>query len=390
VTSPAERRLRIAHVVPVYPPRRGGMGVVAHEYAVRLRQRGHFVRVFTPRCQAIPDDQDDATRLRSFVSAGNAAFVPSLAWRLGDVDLVHLHYPFFGGAEPVLLGKLLHRRQPLIVTYHMDAIAEGLKGMVFGLYRRLVLPRVIAHADLVLVSSMDYARSSELARMAGGLPRLEQHSLGVDVDRFQPGSEPALRSQLGIAADLPVLLFVGALDRAHHFKGVPQLVEALARVRDCRWHLVVVGDGSARDRFENLAGTQGLGERVHFAGDVGDADLPRYYRLADLHLFPSTGGAESFGLVCLEAAASGIPTIASSLSGVRTVVLDGETGLHVSPGSATQLADAIRMALERPELRRALGESARRRAAAEFNWDARVDQLERTYQRTIARTKAIS
>ena len=118
---------------------------------------------------------------------------------------------------------------------------------------------------------------------------------------------------LGIAPEEPMVLFVGALDPAHHFKGFPVLVDALQGLTGSGWRLVVVGDGSLRASFEILAATHGLAGRVHFAGDVADESLPRYYRLADIHVLPSTARAEAFGLVVLEAAASGAPTIASSL-----------------------------------------------------------------------------
>src|SRR5689334_19040947 len=99
--------MRIAHVVPVYPPRRGGMGQVAYEYTERLRARGHSVHVFTPRYADAPTATvpDYVHRVRPPVHFGNAAALPSLLWQLAPFDLIHLHYPFYGGAEPVAWRK---------------------------------------------------------------------------------------------------------------------------------------------------------------------------------------------------------------------------------------------------------------------------------------------
>jgi glycosyltransferase involved in cell wall biosynthesis len=283
------------------------MGHVAHEYAGRLRERGHTVEVFTPSMAGGEIDTPEVHRLRSVMRIGNAAFVPSLYRRLAAFDLVHLHLPFFGGAEPVLLRRWTEGAPPLLVTYHMDATASGLRHAIFRAHQRLVLPRLLKTAARVLVSSMDYAEHSALADIDGVLARVEVHPFGVDLERFHPGAASGLRTSFTIASNEVVLLFVARLDAAHHFKGLGLLIEALRQVRHDRWRLMVVGDGPMRPAFEARVASVNLTPRVFFAGDVEPADLPAYYRMADMHVFPSTGRSEAFGLVCLEAAASGIP-----------------------------------------------------------------------------------
>jgi glycosyltransferase involved in cell wall biosynthesis len=381
--------MQIAQIVPVFPPRRGGVGRVAEEYTNGLRRRGHDVTVFTPSHPRLSGAPAHVARLVAPLRIGNAAWLPALAWRLRGFDLVHLHYPFFGGAEPVLLWKRLQPRQPLVVSYVMDANASGLKGAIFDAHQRLVLPRVLASADRLLVSSMDYARASALRHSERDLARIEVHPYGVDPVRFSPGRAPAVRAACGIAPDTPVLLFVAALDPAHHFKGLSRLLDALGTIRERRWHLIVVGDGGGRLAYEAHAARNQLGDRVAFVGDVSDAALPDYYRAADLHVFPSTAAAEAFGLVCLEAAATGIPTISSNLPGVRTVVLDGETGLHVPPGDEAALGAAIRLLLDRPDMRLRLGQAARRRVETDFDWGAHVSRLECTYEDVAAQVARV-
>ena len=120
--------------------------------------------------------------------------------------------------------------------------------------------------------------------------------------------------------------------------------------------------------------------QIHFVGSVAPEDLPVYYRLAAIHVFPSTSGAEAFGLVALEAAASGIPTIASNLPGVRTVVKDEQTGLVASPGDATELVKAIERLLNDAPLREKLGSAARKRVVEEYSWDGLIERLLRVYE----------
>ncbi|MFC1788016.1 glycosyltransferase family 4 protein [Patescibacteria group bacterium] len=372
--------MKIAQVVSTYPPYRGGMGAVAYEYTERLRQRGHNVHVYTPSYRKVKDELKYVHRLPSALTIGNAGVVPSLYKRLAGFDIIHLHYPFFGGAEPVVVRKAIRQDQRLVITYHMDSTGAGLKGVVFNAHRRLLFPWLMARADRILVSSQDYANSCALQELEKIENRIEIHPFGVDLVKFFPGQEPELKAELGIASDTPVLLFVGGLDQAHHFKGLPVLLEALKGMVESKWHLVVVGEGNLRASFEAKTAANGLSERVTFTGPIEDKLLPNYYRLAQIHLFPSTERAEAFGLVALEASASGVPSIASDLSGVRSVVLNGETGLLVPPANSVELAQAISLLLEQVDLRERLGLSARKRAESEFAWEPLISKLEQTYQ----------
>lgn len=392
-------KVSIAHVVCAYPPYRGGMGNVAFEYVERLRARGYDARVYSimgkqatpPPAKPEPappgspplvkggiSDPRYVHRIRGLAQIGNAGLLPQLVYRLRDFDLVHLHYPFFGGAEPVVIGKMLRRGQKLVMTYHMDAAASGAKGAIFSAYQRVFFPWIANHADRILVSSLDYAGHSALADL-NVMDRVEEHPFGIDLERFYPGQEDKLREELAIARDKPVLLFVGGMDRAHAFKGIPTMFEALAKIHSQEWHLVLVGSGELKETYRAQTRLLGIESRVTFAGNVSQENLPRYYRLADIHLFPSTKRAEAFGLVALEAAASGVPTIASDLPGVRTVVANGETGLLVPPSDHAALRGAITSLLLDTDTRLRFGLAARSRAERLFSWDPLIDRLEQTY-----------
>lgn len=371
------------------------MGHVAFDYVERLRARTWNVHVFTTsggrRLEVggwkspesnYSEDLHHIHRLPPILHIGNAGVLPSLFHRLSGFDLVHLHYPFFGGAEPVIVRKAMRPDQGLVMTYHMDAAADGMKGALFSAHRRLLFPWLVNRVDRILVSSLDYAKHSALAELEVD-DRIEEHPFGVDLERFHPGDESELRERHQIPHKTPVLLFVGGLDVAHAFKGLPQLMEALEGIVEDDWQLVVVGDGNLKETYRAQAKDKGLESRVIFTGSVSHEDLPRYYRLADFHLLPSTKRAEAFGLVSLEAAASGIPTIASDLPGVRTVVEDGATGLLVPPGHVEALKRAILVFLEQVDLRERLGLSARKNAEQKYAWDPLIDRLEVTYDSVL-------
>lgn len=376
-----EKKPTIAQVVCTYPPYRGGMGNVAFEYTERLIARGYNVHVFTTRDKEEDSENDPryVHRLPSVLAIGNASVLPSLFHRLSGFDLVHLHYPFYGGAEPTIVRKAMKPRQGLVMTYHMDAIASGMRGAIFSVHRRLLFPWLVNRVDRILVSSQDYANTSALSGIEGAMNRVEIHPFGVDLVRFHPGGEPEIRVRHAIPNEIPLMIFVGGLDEAHYFKGLPVLIEALERLKQHQWHLLVVGSGSLQSQFEQQLIEQGLSSRVTFAGNVSDRDLPRYYRCADFHVFPSTQRAEAFGLVAAEASASGIPSVASDLPGVRTVVLDGDSGLLVSPSDIDELAKALLLLIERKDVREKFGLSARKHAEQRFDWEPLIDKLEQTY-----------
>lgn len=334
--------MRVAVVVSTYPPYHGGMGNVAFAHAEALKRAGHEVTVFAPG-----DDLCPLFRI------GNAAVAPQLLWRLRGFEAVELHYPFFGGAEWVWLWKKIYgRRARLTVLYHMDTVGQELFGLIFRLYRALLLRPIMAAADKIIVTSKDYFASSQIAFLRDD-PRVIEVPLGVDVECFRPGD--AKRSSA---------LFVGALDAAHYFKGVPVLLEAFAKIAPMlpTTDLEIVGDGDLRIAYEAMTTDLGLAGRVGFSGRVSDERLSELYREAMVHVLPSIDRSEAFGLVTLAAAASGVPSIVSDLPGVRSVIEPGVTGLIVPPCDVEALASALHDLLSDSARAQAMGAAARERA----------------------------
>lgn len=149
-------------------------------------------------------------------------------------------------------------------------------------------------------------------------------------EAFRPGPKPSLLVNRYHLAGKKVLLTTGRLSSAERYKGHDKIIEQLPVLLKEHPDLVymVVGDGDDRDRLRALAEKLGVAERVIFAGEVSEADLPDYYRLADFFAMPSTG--EGFGIVFLEAAASGLPILAANAGGSPDPLLDGKAGLLVN------------------------------------------------------------
>lgn len=369
--------MKIAQVVSTYPPYHGGMGNVAQQYAKNLTRRGHLVTVFTPDYGQASSQSDSnnsdvgVTRVKPHLSLGNAAWLPALPNVLQDFDIVHFHYPFIGG-ESVL--KISGR---LIITYHMDLLGRGWKKYFFNGYQRKYLPKFFERAAKVIFTSSDYLNHSRAAQFKNRFgDKFAILPLGAD-EAFGPlvSRQDNFWRERGITAE-KIIMFVGGLDKAHYFKGLGRLIEALASLKDEQLALVVIGDGDLREDYLVKARRQDL-KKVFFLGRVSRPDLIKYYQQCDFVVLPSVDSSEAFGLVILEALACGKPVIASNLPGVRTLIDSGVDGLLCRPGDANDLADQIKRMLKL-DLDQ-MGRRAGRKVNEYYRWPKIIDQIEKLY-----------
>lgn len=321
--------------------------------------------------------------LRHLFRTENALFTPGVLGISGHA-LIHLHHPFIFGAEMTWLNCKL-RGIPYVVTYHSDLIGKGYRRPAFAIYQRFIVPLVLGGARKLLVTTMDYALASKIGSIVK--ERREDVSElpnGVDVESFHPrASHDGLRERYGLGEGDLVVLFVGALDRAHVFKGVDILLQALGRIPDPSVKALVVGEGELQRQYVRQASRLSLSGRVHFCGRVPMEELPAHYALCDCLVLPSTAMSEAFGVVLLEAMACAKPVIASNIPGVRTVVSDGEDGLLVRPGDVEDLRDKIEQLLNDSQLRREMGSRGRAKVEENYAWGPIARRLEQVYQQVL-------
>ena len=388
--------LRIAHLTATFPPYPGGAGNTAHRFAIGQAARGHHVEVFTAPApgQVPPTPGVGVHRIDPRFAIGNAPLIPRLA-RISGFDVLHVHYPFIFGAELTLLARLSRSRraQALVVHYKNRLVGDRGRGALFEAYEHTVAPALIRAADRVLVLSADHANSVSYLRRTGERDpeKLVEMPNGVDAERFSPGPDTSgLRERLEIPEDAVVCAFVATLDRAHHFKRLDVAIDALAELGDERVHIVVAGGGELVDEFRARASERGVGERVHFLGAVPHPELPDVLRASDLFLL-TTEPPESFGIVLIEAMATGLPVIATDYPGVRAVVAEG-TGLLAPRGDVSSVAARLgELVAAGPEGRSKMGAAGRRRAEAEWNWPRLLDRMDLAYAEALdARRRKLS
>lgn len=214
---------------------------------------------------------------------------------------------------------------------------------------------------------------------------------GIDLAPFQTATGGALRAELGIAPDTPLIGFVG---RLLTWKRPDDFIAAMAIVAEQapRARFLVAGDSltdeaelpsalAYRASLHALVERLGLAGRLTFLGHRDD--IPEIMAALDVFVLPTL--AEPFGLVVVEAMAANAAVVATNAGGVPEIVRDGETGLLAPPGQPPALAAAVLRLLTRPAERRALVAAAQARAQAEFSLGAQVRAFEALYQRLAAR-----
>jgi glycosyltransferase involved in cell wall biosynthesis len=378
--------MRIAHVSATFPPYMGGTGNVCFHTARELTRRGHRVNVYTSAYFSTPDFEIKegviVHRITPKFQVGNARFLPELIGMKG-FDLIHLHYPFFGGEISSLAARI--HRCPFVITYHQDAIFLGWKSMVEKFLRWTIERELLRSADLILFTSKDYAQASFIRPILRGREdRIDHLPNGVDTVLFSP-MKVFRNDYLPWDFDLGdyLVVMVASLDQAHYFKGIEVFLQALIALPH-RVKGLIIGDGDLRPHYETLSKALNLERRISFAGCVTGSVLPDYYRIADVTVLPSVTMGEAFGLVLLESYACSTPVIASNLPGVRSIVDHTKDGYLIKPGDAADLARKIRLLMGNPEKSREMGARGRRKVEAHYSWSKVVDRLEGFYFSAIS------
>ncbi|MDF1496531.1 MAG: glycosyltransferase family 4 protein [Patescibacteria group bacterium] len=369
--------MQILHISCVAPPKGGGMGAVADQEVRSLRQKGVEAWLACPKIKG-RSKMEHIIELPS-VGFGNGSFLLGLVPSLKNADVVHLHYPYYGTAEEVAYYKKKGIIKHLAMTLHMDAEADGMRGVIFDTHRKYIQPKVLSCADKVFVSSLDYAENSSYKSFLDtNAEKVIELPFGVDTEVFSCGAPN--RSRFDIPSGCCVVGTVSVQDSAHKFKGIDLLIKAMAKLPE-HVHLLLVGDGNMQSSYRGLANNLHINDRVHFAGKLSQEDLVCAYRTMDIFAFPSTSGAEAFGLAMLEAMACGKPIIASDLPGVRRVA-DG-AGVIIRPNDLDELISAIKTMSEDPVRCKQHSESALAKSF-KYSWSKHTDMLMEEYRKLCA------
>jgi colanic acid/amylovoran biosynthesis glycosyltransferase len=290
-----------------------------------------------------------------------SAHAARLMQRAG-VSHVHCHF----ANHPAVAGFVVRRLTG--VPYSFTAHGSDLH------VERRMLPEKVAEAAFVVTVS-EYNRRLILQECGGRFAeKIHVVRAGVDTRRFDGARNRDRPSQ-----DDP--LRIACVGTLHEVKGQRHLVEACRLLRACgiEFRCRLIGDGEDRQALEAQIADAGLTDCVEVAGAATAPEVAAHLRAAHVLVAPSVptaaGKREGIPVVLMEAMSSGLPVVASDLSGIPELVLDGVTGLLTPPGDPQAIADALARLHADPELRRRLGEQGRRRIEEEFDVQRTVERL---------------
>jgi colanic acid/amylovoran biosynthesis glycosyltransferase len=292
--------------------------------------------------------------------------------------LIHAHF----GVEGVYALPLARQLGiPLITTFHgFDATlstAALLRSPAWANYP--LFRRSLARRGALFLCASGFIRDRLLAM---GFPesRTRVHYIGVDCRAIRPREAwEETRTILHVA-------------RLVEVKGTEHLIRAFAQLaaQDAEVRLAIIGDGPLKAPLQALSRSLGVEERVRFQGALPHAEVLAAMRMAAMLVLPSvrtsSGREEGLGMVLLEAAATGIPTVGSRIGGIAEGVMDGETGFLAPERDPAALADRMRRLLADPDLRRDMGAAARRLVERRFDLREQTELLEDCYDRVLHET----
>lgn len=388
------RLLKILMVAPTPYFADRGCHVRIYEEARILRERGHDVRLVTyplgRDLPGIPTYRTLPVPGYGKLAAGPAWQKPLLdlllllkGWQVGREfrpDLIHAHLH-----EGALIGGFLRRwlRVPLLFDCQgslcTELIDHGLfrRGSLLHKCFRLLEGYINRRADRIIASSTigakDLAQEWQI-----GPERVTPLIDGVNTDEFRPYDRQAMRADLQLPADQPLVAYLGLLNR---YQGLDLLLEAIRLLDGARVavHFLIMGfpDLAYRRKAEAL----GIAHRITFTGRVDYQQAPRYLSAADCAVSPKISLTEANGKL-FNYLACGLPTVVFDTPVNREIL--GPDGVYATYGDATALAMAVRQLLADPERLTDLADRSRQRALAEHSWQSRGAQLDQIYTQLLA------
>lgn len=305
----------------------------------------------------------------------------------GRFDVVHAHVPFPMGLWAAEVAP--RTRTSLVITCHRPLLKPETEAWLRGEpVRRKTARRCAQRAKALDQASACIAISASMAReierFRGRADGIHQIPNGIDLEDYA-GEGPLTDAERALLGE-PLLRrpFVFALGRLVPEKGIDVLLRALARARATDLDVVLAGDGEEKASLEALARELGVASRVHFLGYVDGARKRALLHAAIGLACPSTW-AEPFGLVLLEAFASGRAVIGSAIGGIAEVVAHDRTGLLCPAGDVGALAAALDALALEPERRAAL-ERAARAEAQRYTWTEVARRHAQVYEATTRST----
>lgn len=365
--------MKIAMVMSTNFPPEEGIGFHVYNLSKKLIEMNHEVTVITRGSLKIEEDFFDQIKILRvpFIPCYplhvyfHGFFVKKLIKRF-DFDLIHFHNPLV----PVIKTEI-----PTITTMHGSMIenAKAMELIDLKSFFSKILGRTISYnisKNLMKSSDVIITISDSVAQQIEKYYKFDRLNIipnGVDVDKFYP-----------VSTRDDYIFYAGRLG---HGKGIFDLLEAAKQLGDVSdIKIMIAGKGELEEKIRNKIKNECL-SNVILLGHANQKEIVSLFQNAKLFVFPSL--YEGLPTVILEAMASGIPIVTTSVSGCKDLIKDGYNGLIVPPGSPDKLYKAMKILLENPNLEEYFGKNARSSAENEYSWDTISKKIEILYKSII-------
>ncbi len=369
--------MNIVQVVAYYPPHMGGMENCVKEISNRLVKKGHKVKIFTSDIGSKKNRYNSVNNLNTYylrsLEFAHTAIIPSLFFKLLNISkdsIMHVHIAQVIIPEVAyLISKI--KKVPYIAHIHADVEPSGKLGFLLPFYKKVFLQKILNSSSKIIVPSKDYS-SLISKKYKISKTKICEIPNGVDLKYFKRGSTKL--------HDPVKLLTVCRLSRS---KNIPLLIRSFKLVMECSnrdVELHIVGDGEEKNKIFNLIKKEKLEKKVIMHGGLWGENLYDIY--TDSDIFILTSGYESFGLVLIEAMASGLPIVVSNITSVKNIIKNKITGLLVKP-TQNDFAKAIEKLLDNSQLRERLIENGVKEVK-KYDWNKIVQKFEHIYDEVVS------
>ena len=375
MTEPSTPNAKLLVLTELFLPTKGGTAVWAAEVYKRLGGKGiHIVTADVPGAFEVDAVHPNSVHrlnlkripwlkpesLAMYAKFFAKSFTLALTHRF---DAIHAFRALPEGLVAWTVARLTLR--PVVIYAHGEELTTWGKG---GKYKAMRF--ALRHANRVIANS-EHTRDT-LLEMGIKAERITVIYPGVDVTVFRPGLDTTgLREGLGIKPDEKLVFSVGRLSRR---KGFDQMIRAVAQLHaeGIRLRYVIAGIGEDAEYLDKLIEETNMREVIHRIGPVQSNDLPRWMNACNVLAMPNreiNGDNEGFGMVFIEAAACGKPTIAGNAGGTTSAVIHKETGLLVDGTNLAEVTQDVKRILEDTALAEDLGKAGYQRATTRLSWE---------------------
>jgi glycosyltransferase involved in cell wall biosynthesis len=385
--------MRIAFFTNCYKPLINGVVSSIVSLKESFEKKGHETFIFAPRVESYQDKEANIFRYHS-INLTNKVKYPvaiPLSIRAGQVinkfkpDIIHLHHPFVLSLPAIMYAAKL--KIPKVLTIHTQYeryayYVSPIPHVITNEAIRRIIFNLSDKVDIITTPSQSMKDLIGNYRIKKGVVVIPN---AIDIGIFRERDEQeilSLKKKLQTAPDDVVILYLG---RVSLEKNIDKIIKALAIIRDKKidnFKFIVVGDGTAVEQLNSLADSLNLTEKIKFVGAIDRDKVRYYYQLGDVFAFSST--SETFGMVIIEALASGLPVLAVKAPGAVDIITDGLDGILVED-DVSQFAKQLKNLIKDRELRQRLSANALN-TVKRYSSDVISDQVLALYKRLLSGT----